>query len=360
MQIIKSLSVVGLVLAVSFSTVVPANDSVSSANPLSTAVELTEEDRASAKPRMPMLEAHQLPEEVREMLQIDSSGVSTQAYGSAGHPFTTQRATTRTAKFWTIKQQPFAATGKLWMRTGGSWFVCTASVIDKGVLVTAAHCVWDFGGSPVDIVQFEPARHKSITPYGIFTATDWAVPTVYELGTDVCDPAAIGVVCENDIAVVVLQKLAGQYVAQAVTGTYAYKENNWGYVNFADGKKYAQLTQLGYPVSLDSGNMMIRTDSVGYQASPNNVIIGSDQTGGSSGGPWLMNFGEPPERRGDNPRPFKAGNNKVVATTGWGFTSPLIKVQGGSRFGKNTNFTVQSNIATLHAWACSTYPGRCY
>ena len=61
-------------------------------------------------------------------------------------------------------------------------------------------------------------------------------------------------------------------------------------MNMATGyirKLAAEITQLGYPSQNYDGLKMIRTDSLGYQDAPNNVIIGSAQTGGSSGGPWL-------------------------------------------------------------------------
>jgi hypothetical protein len=62
----------------------------------------------------------------------------------------------------------------------------------------------------------------------------------------------------------------------------------------------AQLTQLGYPVALDGGLLMQRTDSYGFVDgnASNNTVIGSLQTGGSSGGPWLVNFGIKPALSG--------------------------------------------------------------
>lgn len=60
------------------------------------------------------------------------------------------------------------------------------------------------------------------------------------------------------------------------------------------GPRSAQIAKLGYPLAFDSGYPMIRTDSLGYWTTPSNVILGTDQTGGSSGAPWIVNLGKSP------------------------------------------------------------------
>ncbi|RHW23569.1 hypothetical protein D0Z08_29065 [Nocardioides immobilis] len=57
------------------------------------------------------------------------------------------------------------------------------------------------------------------------------------------------------------------------------------------------VTILGYPCNFDTCDIMQRVDSSdhrlppGFDASANAYEYGSDMTGGSSGGPWLENFG---------------------------------------------------------------------
>jgi hypothetical protein len=80
------------------------------------------------------------------------------------------------------------------------------------------------------------------------------------------------------------------------------------------------------------------------------VVWGSDQTGGSSGGPELQNFGTPTSSTG--PTPTDTNMNVVSSVTSWGFTSGTVKVQGASRFSKNTSFTEKSNILALIEAAC--------
>lgn len=308
---------------------------------------------ATARPVLPMLASRsQLPGYPK---------VSTQAYGLESHPFTTKAAYSSAAQPAPVTLSPWRSTGKLVVEKGGQTYVCTASVIGKGLLVTAAHCVWDFGVGPVDTVSFQPALHDATARYGTWTAASWYVSSTYDDGSDTCSTA--GVVCNNDIAIVVLDTgpapHTGKYISQVV-GKYGYFINNQGYVNFL-GKKAAQITQFGYPAAIDSGLRMIRTDSLGYQAAPNNLIIGSDQTGGSSGGPWIMNFGTAPSST--NPVAAYSQSNRVVATTSWGYTDATLKVQGGSRFANNAEFPAPgpSNIQFLIDFACSgpEHPDAC-
>ena len=321
-------------------------------------------DRAGAKSRLPMLtDLSQLPPEVLKTIGASDSGVESQGYGALGHPFTTKRAGAQGRSAQPMKSFPWRATGKLWMRFNTDWSVCTASVIGKNLLVTAAHCVHNFGQAAsgfADEVIFEPARHRGgstctskTCPYGEWLAPYIYIPAVYWDGTDVCTTS--GVICENDVAVLVVNQLNGKNI-QNVTGKYNYKSNNYGYKSFL-GEMATQITQFGYPVAHDSGYRMIRTDSLGYQATPNNVVIGSDQTGGSSGGPWIQNFGI--SSSSTSSAPTANLSNTVVATTSWGYTDSTQKVQGASRFAKNTNFTTRSNIDALVNDACTDHPTSC-
>ena len=71
----------------------------------------------------------------------DSGDVDPQASGTAGANYADSRFGTGAdyASFVT------KATGRLRMRFGGSWYVCTASTINRALLVTAAHCVFGYG-----------------------------------------------------------------------------------------------------------------------------------------------------------------------------------------------------------------------
>lgn len=299
----------------------------------------------------------QLTDKVRSILNLPNADVALEAFGSGGHPYTTSRASAEGSST-PVEEYPWRPAGKLFMKFGDATFVCTASVIRKGLLVTAAHCVHNFGlgaGGFADAITFQPARHEGSIPFGTWTGKQWWIPTVYFNGTDVCTVA--GVVCENDVAVVVVEENDdGEFIGD-VTGTYDFKDEDYGYPVFL-GQKAAQFTQLGYPSANFDGDKMIQTESLGYQDDPFNVIIGSNQTGGSSGGPWLQNFGA--EMTDFTGTPAQDSDpNQVTATTSWGFVSDVVKVQGASRFATNTAFTINSNIQTLVDAACAANPGSC-
>jgi len=266
----------------------------------------------------------------------------------------------------------YRAAGKLFMNFGGSFFVCSASAVEKGLIVTAAHCVNNFGsGVFADEIFYQPARHQDSRTFGTWTGASWWVPTVYYDGTDVCE--VTGIVCENDLAIVVLNTGPDTPVDYTgvdigdVTRTYRVFNNNAGYGDFDPDftgtpvLKGAQLTALGYPVAHDSGLNMMRTDSLGYQTTPNNVVMGSAQTGGSSGGPWIQNFGKQSVYVGDTNPNFNGGP-RVSAVTSWGFVSDSIRVQGSSRFGHNTSYPRggDTNIQSVMKAGCEYDPSKCY
>ena len=83
---------------------------------------------------------------------------------------------------------PYRATGKLLFQDGASTFVCSASLIKKGVLVTAAHCVARFGQNRFYTnFQFHPGPlRRNFPPYGIWSVNGRWVTTSYFNGTDTC------------------------------------------------------------------------------------------------------------------------------------------------------------------------------
>jgi hypothetical protein len=96
--------------------------------------------------------------------------------------------------------------------------------------------------------------------------------------------------------------------------------------------------------------MMQRTDSLGYvdPASSDNTVWGSRQTGGSSGGPNLVNLGIPGRFDGN----WMIDFNIVVGVTSWGYTDTSIKIAGSSPF-------TSRNITVLVDEVCSAYPDAC-
>jgi V8-like Glu-specific endopeptidase len=275
----------------------------------------------------------------------EGSGVTPEEYGTSGQVYTTSLADAYND--YTVKYWPFRPAGRLFFLIGSSSFVCSASLIKPGVVVTAAHCVANYGQSQFySGWTFVPAYQNGTAPYGTWTASNATVLTAYYNGTDNC--AVFGVVCPDDVAVLVLNPQSGKYPG-TTTGWFGY---GWGGYNF-NSSLQAEITQLGYPVALNGGFYMQRTDSQGYTSASNsnNTIIGSLMTGGSSGGPWVTNFGLTPKLASPTTFGSGASHNIVVGVTSWGYTntSPGPKQMGAAPF-------TSGNIVTLVNAVCTTGP----
>jgi Trypsin len=266
-------------------------------------------------------------------------------FGTTAHPFSTAQADL--FMLATNTSYPYRASGKLFFNVGTDTFVCSASLIARGVVVTAAHCVANFGQQQFySNWQFVPGYRNGVAPFGVWSVGGGAILTPYYDGTDPC--AVSGVVCQDDVAVLLLNAQATGYPGTA-TGWYSYGWNGYGFT----GSGLTHITQIGYPVCLDNGFLMERNDSYGYVASTlsSNTIIGSLMCGGSSGGPWLVNFGIRPTMPGTTPGAY-SDPNVVVGVTSWGYISSSPKEQGASPF-------TDGNIVPLVTAVCTAAPAAC-
>jgi V8-like Glu-specific endopeptidase len=278
-----------------------------------------------------------------EVVQNDE--VTPQDFGTNNHPFTTARADLFAAN--TNTTYPYRAAGKLFFNGPGGSFICSASLIKRGVVVTAAHCVANYGKQQFySGWQFVPGYRNGAAPFGTWTVKQVRVLNSYYNGTDSC--AVPGVVCADDVAVLVLNPQNGDYAGTAV-GWFSY----WYGGGFTPNG-LIQITQLGYPGGLNNAAFMERNDSQGYRSSSNsnNTMIGSNMNGGSSGGPWIVNFGLPYALSGESNGGGYSLTNAVVGVTSWGYTSNSPKEQGASPF-------TSGNIQTLVNAACSATPAAC-
>ncbi|WP_116135259.1 trypsin-like serine peptidase [Trinickia diaoshuihuensis] len=287
-----------------------------------------------------------MPLQLAPTRALDSQDqVSPQEFGTSNQPFTTNRV--NAAGDNTQFYYAFRPAGKLFFNIGSATYVCSASLIKPGIVVTAAHCVANFGRQQFyGNWQFVPAYSNGSAPYGVWRAASATILTSYYNGTDSC--AVSGVVCQDDVAVLTLAPQSGSYAGNR-TGWYGYGWNGYGF----NGSAQALINQLGYPVALDGGLLMERNDSQGYTAASfsNNTIIGSLMTGGSSGGPWEVNLGIAPSLSGTS-FGAAAARNTVVGVTSWGYTDTTIKQQGASPF-------TSGNIVVLVNAVCSATPGAC-
>ena len=210
-----------------------------------------------------------------------SDGVESKAFGTLNHVFTTSRVNVKNNQ--TSKFYPYSAAGKLFFNIGADTYVCSASLIKRGIVVTAAHCVAEFKSKQYYTNwRFVPAYNNGSAPFGVWKVSSARVLTSYFNGSDSC--AVSGVVCANDVGVLTLKPQGGPFPGPH-TGYLGYGINSYSYNSLGQ----VLISQLGYPVALDGGALMERTDSQGIRTPglSKNTVIGSLQTGGSSGGPWV-------------------------------------------------------------------------
>jgi len=324
-----------------------------------------------------------------------SGDVTGMAYGIGYEkwPYTTARVASSSGNATNdpidspVSAIPYRQTGKLMMLFGSTWYQCPASLVLPNVLVTAAHCVHDYGLGDAGFAQtvyWVPANTddpQGVSPghFGVWNATDVVIASTYYAGTDTCARSAPGIVCNNDIAVVALASNGGQKAGQALGGTYRWGFNGYSYVRSPAFKNLvvADITQLGYPASFDSGYQMQRNNSFGkYVVQLGrrtttrkpllNTQLGSALTGGSSGGPWLVNFGTVPTIDSGASLGNYSESNVVVGVTSYGYTDVGINVQGASFFGQNHEFPLSAygiygagNIGALLQSMCNLRPDAC-
>lgn len=276
-----------------------------------------------------------------------AAGNSPQAYGDAGIPFSTSRVELNSKRADVTKLYPYRAAGRLAFTTPEGRATCSAALVDKGIIITAAHCVAEFGGARYTGFSFIPGYYKGQGAYGAFGASRVYLKTSYLNGTDNC--AVSGVECENDVALIVMKRNADLKYPGQLAGWFGLAWDGYGFT--PEGQSH--VTQLGYPGSLDGGRQMIRNDSIAYAAdgSAYNTVIGSSMDGGSSGGPWVINLGVQPDYAIS--AGYEADPNMIIGVTSWGFSDDdEMDEQGASPL-------LSSNVGELLSAACADYPSAC-
>ena len=207
-----------------------------------------------ATPDTSRVHALPLPGGVAAGASESSSGSEPRAFGNFGIPYTETRVqlgptnqTSGSAGFALLASTfPYRAIGKLIFTSEGQEFHCTASVIRRGIIVTAAHCVQDFGNGNVLFTDFQfiPANDGrdgasavQQRPYGLWTVRAVVRPDSWADGTDTgCESAR-----NNDLAVLALNKRDGKHIGQVV-GQLAY---GWNSVQFISSAKTGNRATAG-------------------------------------------------------------------------------------------------------------------
>ena len=262
--------------------------------------------------------------------------VTPQAFGTSGAPFTSSRLVPNAATA-AGNVYPNRINGKLkFTKPGVGNFICSATVQRPGIITTAGHCVHRGSGGTSGFFtnfMFIPAFRNGVAPFNIWPSTFVIVTSTWASGGGTFPNGA-------DYAIIEL-------APRTCSGATRLIGNCVGFAGFQTGSFFNEhITSIGYPANIDSGNIAHRVDSEPHQnVSPTNITIGSDMTGGSSGGGWYQNYGEygvgQPGVTGSN-----SGANRLRGVTSWGFVSTAPKVQGSSIF--DSRFTSIFNAACAH------------
>jgi len=187
---------------------------------------------------------------------------------------------TRYKNFANYKLFPYVTVGKLFFTQYGSNYVCSASSIGNYAIWTAGHCVHagdnSAGGWSYNVV-FVPAYKNGAAPKGQWSASYLTVMTAWFTSMDY----------RYDMGGATLYTNASGYKISQIVGNLGFAYNMSSNLHWF---------QLGYPAGAPFTGLyqIINTSSYAYSdtsmGTPYPIGVGSDLTGGSSGGPWIYKF----------------------------------------------------------------------
>ncbi|WP_219460550.1 trypsin-like serine peptidase [Nonomuraea rhizosphaerae] len=193
-----------------------------------------------------------------------SSAARLQAANSGGTPWTAGGAITRT-------------TGRVFFTYQGRNSSCSGSAVtsaNKSVVLTAGHCV-KLGGAFHTNWVFVPGYNNGNRPLGTWAATKLLTTPQWNASEDI----------NYDVAAAVVAPLEGKALTDAVGGQG---------VAFNQARRQ-QMYAFGYPAAAPyDGSKLIYCSGRAFD----DFLLSKDHgltcnmTGGSSGGPWLVNFNE--------------------------------------------------------------------
>lgn len=271
------------------------------------------------------------PEGAIRDAQMQDDAFQPEDVGTLGAHFSSSRLVPTNARL----VYPYRATGKLFFqKPNGGNFICSAAVIRPRLILTAGHCVHRGSGGSGGFyrrILFVPAYHNGQVPYQawnyrwMITTGSWA-----SSNGNVPNRADFAIIEVEDRRFGSQTRKIGE-----VVGWFGYRTNA---LNPNHTKK------IGFPGNHDNGQIMHQVDSQHIQnGGQNTVLYGSDMRGGSSGGPWIENFGVKAVGQTGGLKPWA---NRVIGVTSYGYVATGPKVQGSSVL--NQEFLDILNIACAH------------
>ncbi|MQA85533.1 MAG: peptidase [Streptosporangiales bacterium] len=184
---------------------------------------------------------------------------------ASGDPWTGDGAVSQTA-------------GRVFFTTGGQDASCSGNSVNSAngdVVVTAGHCV-KYEGEWSTNWAFVPGYDQGERPHGTWAARELLTTEQWNSNEDI----------NHDVGMAVVEERDGQSLTQAVGGQGIAFNQDRG----------QQMYSFGYPAAspYDGESLIycsgeVRNDPTGLS---NDQGMTCDMTGGSSGGPWFINFDE--------------------------------------------------------------------
>jgi V8-like Glu-specific endopeptidase len=249
--------------------------------------------------------------------------------GTSAAPFTSSRLVPVSADL----AYPYRTVGRLYLQTPDGPFACSAAVVAPRLVLTAAHCVHSGSPAPGFYTQFlfVPAYRDGKAPFGSWTVRSLHIPAEWAEKGSSPHP--------TDYALLEMNDLQGRRLGDVV-----------GWLGVQTRSLYPNhVHMLGYPRAYDGGERMHQVTSESFQVSwKNTVLYGSDLTRGSSGGPWIQNFGEPAAGQvaGAN-----GAVNQIVGISSFTLKDPAARLLGSS--------VPDDRYENLYTAVCRLRPANC-
>jgi V8-like Glu-specific endopeptidase len=170
-------------------------------------------------------------------------------------------------------------TGKVFFTLGGANYVCSGSAVSSGnedVVLTAGHCVNEGPGAYATNWAFVPGYDDGARPYGTFTARQLTTTTQWASSGDF----------DYDVAFAVMNTLNGSHLTEVVGGQSIGFNQARGQYTYSFGYPAANPYD-GSDIAWCHGTVV--QDTYGGSSDQG---LNCNMTGGSSGGPWFVNYNE--------------------------------------------------------------------
>lgn len=166
--------------------------------------------------------------------------------------------------------------GKVFFLSGGRRWACSASALNspsKQLVITAGHCVFRAG----DYVRkwvFIPKYHNGSKPFGVFAAKQFRTFDSWREKRNY----------HRDVAMVTTYRVRGRKLVNRVGGNGL----TW------NRPRFLHYTLVGYPLDHSHGEIQwfFQGNSRHVSLFDPRIEVKCDFGGGSSGGPFLLNFNE--------------------------------------------------------------------